>query len=99
MCMATRPERKESESYIPSAPTNIQACRTGETADGIAFDRRPEGRQGPSASLTIRTYPDDNHNLQRARTGGLREMLQMNEHRASDGYYEAMADWLRTKVL
>jgi len=23
----------------------------------------------------------------------------MNEHRASDGYYEAMADWLRAKVL
>ena len=55
--------------------------------------------KNPNASLTIRTFPDGNHNLQQARTGGLREMLQMSEHRASDGYYEAMADWLRTKVL
>ena len=50
-------------------------------------------------SLTIRTFPDGNHNLQQARTGGLREMLTTSEHRTSDGYYEAMADWLRRKVL
>jgi uncharacterized protein len=55
--------------------------------------------KNPNASLTIKTFPDGNHNLQQARTGGLREMLQMSEHRASAGYYEAMADWLRTKVL
>ncbi len=52
-----------------------------------------------NASLTIKTFPDGNHNLQQARTGGLREMLQMSEHRASAGYYEAMADWLRMNVL
>ncbi|HKV64543.1 MAG TPA: alpha/beta hydrolase [Candidatus Acidoferrum sp.] len=52
-----------------------------------------------NASLTIKTFPNSNHNLQQAPTGGLREMLQMSEHRASAGYYEAMADWLRTKVL
>jgi alpha-beta hydrolase superfamily lysophospholipase len=55
--------------------------------------------KNPNASLTIRTFPDGNHNLQQARTGGLREMLQMSEHRASAGYYEAMADWLQTKAL
>jgi uncharacterized protein len=55
--------------------------------------------KNPNASLTIRTFPDGNHNLQQARTGGLREMLQMSEHHASAGYYEAIADWLRTKVL
>jgi len=55
--------------------------------------------KNPNASLTIKTFPDGNHNLQQARTGGLREMLQMSEHRASAGYYEAMEDWLRTKVL
>ena len=55
--------------------------------------------KNPKASLTIRTFPDGNHNLQQARTGGWREMLQMSEHRASEGYYEAMADWLRTRVL
>ena len=55
--------------------------------------------KNPNASLTIKTFPDGNHNLQQAQTGGLREILQMSEHRVSSGYYEAMADWLRTKVL
>ncbi len=55
--------------------------------------------KNPNASLTIRTFPDGNHNLQQTQTGGLREMLQMSEHHASPGYYEAMADWLQTKVL
>jgi pimeloyl-ACP methyl ester carboxylesterase len=55
--------------------------------------------KNPNASLTIRTFADGNHNLQQAQTGGLREMLQMSEHRPSPGYYEAMADWLRTRVL
>jgi uncharacterized protein len=55
--------------------------------------------ENQNASLTIRTFPDGNHNLQQARTGGLREMLQMSEHSASAGYYEAMMDWLRTKAL
>jgi pimeloyl-ACP methyl ester carboxylesterase len=41
--------------------------------------------KNPSANLTVRTFPDGNHNLQQARTGGLREMLQMSEHRASAG--------------
>ena len=35
------------------------------------------------------------HNLQQACTGGLREMLEVSEHRASAGYYQAMEDWLR----
>jgi fermentation-respiration switch protein FrsA (DUF1100 family) len=55
--------------------------------------------KNPNASLTIKTFPDGDHNLQQSRTGGWREMLQMSEHRASDGYYETMTDWLRTKVL
>ncbi len=55
--------------------------------------------ENPKASLTIRTFPDGNHNLQQAQTGGLREMMQMSEHHASAGYYEEMADWLRTKAL
>ena len=55
--------------------------------------------KNPNASLTIRTFPDGNHNLQQAQTGGLREMMEMNEHRASAGYYETMTEWLRAKVL
>ena len=55
--------------------------------------------ENPHASLTIRTFPDGNHNIQQSRTGGLREMLEMRERRASVGYFEAMEDWLRTEVL
>jgi pimeloyl-ACP methyl ester carboxylesterase len=55
--------------------------------------------KNPNSNLTIRTFPDGNHNLQQAQTGGLREMLQMSEHRASGGYFEAMADWLRMSAL
>lgn len=55
--------------------------------------------KNPNASLTIRTFPDGNHNLQQARTGGLREMVEMSEHRPSSGYFEVMTDWLRTKGL
>jgi hypothetical protein len=29
----------------------------------------------------------------------LREMVEMSERRASDGYYEAMENWLRTEAL
>ena len=53
----------------------------------------------PRARLTVRTFADGNHNLQQAATGGLREMIEMRERRASVGYSEAMEDWLRTEVL
>lgn len=55
--------------------------------------------RNPKASLSIRTFPDGNHNLQQAQTGGLREMIEMKEHRASVGYYETMEGWLRANVL
>jgi uncharacterized protein len=55
--------------------------------------------ENPQASLTIRTFPDGNHNIQQSKTGGLREMLEMRERRASVGYFEAMEDWLRAKVM
>jgi alpha-beta hydrolase superfamily lysophospholipase len=52
----------------------------------------------PRADLTVRTFPDGNHNLHRSATGGLREMIDMPERRAVDGYYETMAGWLGEKV-
>ncbi len=54
--------------------------------------------ENPHASLTVRTFPDGNHNLQQAVTGGLREMIEMKDRRMCDGYFEAMESWLRTKV-
>lgn len=64
----------------------------------LALYSRTIGRN-PKASLTIRTFPNGNHNLQQAQTGGLREMIEMKEHRASVGYYETMEEWLRANVL
>lgn len=64
----------------------------------MALYARTIGRN-PRASLTIRTFPDGNHNLQQAPTGGLREMMQMTERRPADGYQQSMVDWLRTRVL
>jgi pimeloyl-ACP methyl ester carboxylesterase len=55
--------------------------------------------RNPKASYTVRTFPDGNHNLQQAPTGGLREMMQMTDHRPASGYQQAMTDWLRAKVL
>ncbi|MFN9250151.1 MAG: hypothetical protein ACK58O_03560 [Brevundimonas sp.] len=52
----------------------------------------------PRADLTVRTFPDSNHNLHRSPTGGLREMIGMPERRAVEGYYETMAAWLGEKV-
>ncbi|ESQ83633.1 alpha/beta hydrolase family protein [Asticcacaulis benevestitus] len=51
------------------------------------------------ASLNIRAFPDGNHNLQQAATGGFREMIEMKERHMCDGYFEAMETWLRTNVL
>lgn len=53
----------------------------------------------PDASLTVRTFPDANHNLQRAATGGLREMVEMTERLPAEGYYDAQLAWLRERVL
>ncbi len=54
--------------------------------------------RNPKAQLTIRTFADGNHNLQQCKTGGLREMEEMTDRRACDGYYATMTDWLKTVV-
>jgi pimeloyl-ACP methyl ester carboxylesterase len=63
-----------------------------------ALYRRTIG-QNLNARLTIRTFGGANHNLQQAQTGGLREMIEMQDRRMAEGYYAAMEDWLRTEVL
>jgi uncharacterized protein len=56
--------------------------------------------RNPRARLTVKTFPDGNHNLHPSRTGGYREMLEILKSPAiSDGYYETMLEWLRTEVL
>lgn len=54
--------------------------------------------QNPRARLTVRTFADGNHNIQKAATGGLREMIEMKDRQACDGYYETMEAWLRANA-
>jgi hypothetical protein len=56
--------------------------------------------RNPKARLTVKTFPDGNHNIHQSRTGGYREMLEiLNSPRMSEGYYETILEWLRTQVL
>jgi pimeloyl-ACP methyl ester carboxylesterase len=57
--------------------------------------------RNPRARLTVKTFPDGNHNLHRSGTGGYREMLEIlkGPSKMSDGYYETILEWLRTEVL
>jgi hypothetical protein len=64
----------------------------------IALYSETIGRN-PKARLSVRTFADGNHNIQKAATGGLREMIEMKDRRACDGYYEAMETWLRANVI
>ena len=47
--------------------------------------------------LTIKRFPDGNHNIQKSVTGGLREsMSNAQKWNPSDGYYGVMRDWLKS---
>lgn len=49
--------------------------------------------KNPDTILTIKTFPDANHNMFRCKTGGYREKLDTVEF--CDGYFEVMAAWLK----
>lgn len=55
--------------------------------------------RNPNASLTVRTFPAGNHNLDVCETGSMREMQTMTTRRKSAGYYETQLEWLRKYVL
>ncbi|MEL6693209.1 MAG: alpha/beta hydrolase [Pseudomonadota bacterium] len=55
--------------------------------------------QNPNASLTTKTYPDADHNLNIAETGSLQEMLTMVSRQKSGGYYDLQIEWLEMHVL
>jgi len=48
--------------------------------------------ENPNASLTIKTFPDCNHNILKCKTGGYRE--ELTSIQSCDGYYEMMSLWL-----
>jgi len=48
----------------------------------------------PRADLTIHTFPDGNHNLHQAETGGFEETLEiLNAPRPAEGYLATMFEW------
>jgi pimeloyl-ACP methyl ester carboxylesterase len=49
----------------------------------------------PGATLTVKTFPDGNHNLFKCKTGGFREKLDKIEF--CNGYFESMALWLKER--
>ena len=48
----------------------------------------------PKADLTIQTFPNGNHTLQKCETGGINEDLEPFGYAHCDGYYEVMRAWL-----
>jgi len=53
----------------------------------------------PDASLTTRSFPDGNHNIDVAATGSIAEMEQMTERVKAEGYYDAQVEWLKRFVV
>ena len=51
------------------------------------------------ADLTIRTFPNCNHTIQKCESGGVNENLEKFGNAACDGYYEAMQIWLNKLPL
>lgn len=49
--------------------------------------------KNPRATLTVKTFPDGNHNLFKCKTGGFREKLEKIEF--CEGYVETMITWLK----
>ncbi|AKS40928.1 alpha/beta hydrolase family protein [Wenzhouxiangella marina] len=50
--------------------------------------------ENPAAELTIISFPDADHNLHIAETGGIREMQSRADSRYAPGFAQAMGDWL-----
>ncbi|MEM1174730.1 MAG: alpha/beta hydrolase [Pseudomonadota bacterium] len=52
----------------------------------------------PSASLTVKTFPNGNHNLHKSETGSFKEMLELsNRPQMVDGYFETILAWLQSQ--
>lgn len=53
----------------------------------------------PHASLTVKSFPNANHNIDVCSTGSMREMQSMARRQKSEGYYASQIEWLKTHVL
>lgn len=66
----------------------------------IALYKETIGKR-TKAKLTIKTYPDCNHNLKSCKTGGMKETIEnSNKYQPPcDGYFDTMSEWLKKIVL
>ncbi len=51
------------------------------------------------ADLTIRTFSNCNHTIQKCESGGINENLEKFGYAVCDGYYDAMLMWLNKLPL
>jgi uncharacterized protein len=54
---------------------------------------------GKKTSLTIKTFTDCNHNIQKCKTGGMRETIENNNkyQPPCEGYFDTMSAWLKER--
>lgn len=66
----------------------------------IALYKETIGKKA-NANLTMKTYPDCNHNLKSCKTGGMKETIEnsVKYQPPCNGYFETMSEWLRKEVL
>jgi alpha-beta hydrolase superfamily lysophospholipase len=50
------------------------------------------------SNLTVKTFPDCNHNMMKCKTGGRSENLTPFNQAPCDGFYETMANWLTNTI-
>jgi pimeloyl-ACP methyl ester carboxylesterase len=62
----------------------------------IALYQKSIGKTTP-ATLTVKTFPDGNHNLFKCKTGGFREKLDKIEF--CEGYFDTMSAWLKGLLI
>jgi len=55
--------------------------------------------KNPNASLSMRSFPNGNHNIDIAESGSLTEMENMTSWVKADGYYTEQVEWLKQKIV
>jgi len=52
----------------------------------------------PKAALTVQTFPNGNHTIQKCETGGIYEDLEPFDNAFCEGYHDSMVSWLNGVV-
>lgn len=53
----------------------------------------------PKSDLTVKTFPNGNHTIQKCESGGINENLEQFEYAVCDSYYDTMLMWLNKLTL